>query len=523
MSRKIALFCALIGVLAFVAMPAYAEVQNIRVSGDIQALGVYRDNYDLEDEGWRNPAGLGLTPMIKNAATEDEDSLFMSIVRLRVDADLTDNVAACVRLANAREWDVAEGASDDIILDLAYITLKEMLYSPLTMTIGRQELNYGDGLILGHGRYQDHTANAITYDDLMPFHGYDAVRAVLDYDPWTLDLIMAKIQEADDDADTDFAGADTAAGQDSDTDLYGLNLGYRFDQYDAEMEGYFFMKRDENWNYRIDTVNAAGDRVYSRLYEENDVYTLGLRGSCVPLENLTLSGEFAAQLGEIRDDTSAAVAAQGNNATVDGNDIGGDTSLDMNRDREALAINVAGKYDFADIRFNPMVGVEYLYLSGEEADQSGDYEEWDEMYRGKVMGTIRDRLERISAAYDTNDNLDSSGWTNQHTIKACGSVDLGELVDGLSLNLAYLHYWFAEEPLPDAEDDIGDEINMNVTYDYTEDVQFAVDSSWFMPGDYYERLSQGTGIKGRARAQGATNRVSDATAVSIVASCKVTF
>ena len=35
MGRKIVLFCALIGVLAFVAGPAYAEVQNIKISGDI--------------------------------------------------------------------------------------------------------------------------------------------------------------------------------------------------------------------------------------------------------------------------------------------------------------------------------------------------------------------------------------------------------------------------------------------------------------------------------------------------------
>ncbi|MBU4141214.1 MAG: hypothetical protein KKA80_04900, partial [Candidatus Omnitrophica bacterium] len=145
MSRKIALFCALIGLVAFVAHPAYAEVQNIKVSGDIQALGVYRNNYDLED----GKVIFGGGADIDSYPAEDTDSLFMSVVRLRVDADLTDNVSACVRLANLREWDVAEAAADDIVLDLAYVTLKEMLYSPLTLVIGRQILQYGDGLILG--------------------------------------------------------------------------------------------------------------------------------------------------------------------------------------------------------------------------------------------------------------------------------------------------------------------------------------------------------------------------------------
>ena len=517
MSKRITLICALIGVVAFIAAPAYAEVQNIRVSGDISAMAIYRNNYDLEAKGWRNDPGLGLVPTIPNVATEDQDSLFMSVVRLRVDADLTDNVSACVRLANLREWDLTDTAADDIVIDLAYVSLKEMLYSPLTLVIGRQELNYGNGLIVGYGRFQDPTG-VLTYADLSPLHGYDAVRAILDYDPWTLDLILAKMNESDDDADADNALIDTAAGKDSDSDLYGLNLGYRFAQYDAEMEGYFLMKRDENWNYRIDTVDAAGTATYSRAYEENDVYTIGLRGSMVPVENLTLVAEIAGQFGKINDDGQYTSALNADPAT-NADDIGGDTSLSNSRDREALAANVSGNYDFANVRFAPSIGVEYLYLSGEEAEQNGDYEAWDPMYRGKIMGTIRDCLETL---YSTNDNLDTSGWSNQHTVKVNGSLDLGELVDGLSLDLAYLHYWFAEEPLPGANDEIGDEVNMKLTYDYTEDVQFALNSAWFMPGDYYDRVSQGTGQKG-LRGTAATNRVTHDTATSIIASCKVTF
>ncbi len=512
MSKKIALFCAFLGVLAFVAMPAYAEVQNIKVSGDIQALGVYRNNYDLEDA---RTIIKTIEQHPSNYIAEDVDSFFMSVVRLRVDADLTDNVAAAVRLANLREWD-KEGAcatqSSDIVLDLAYITLKEMLYSPLTLVIGRQELNYGNGMIVGYGRFQD-PGNSIKYDDLSPLHGYDAVRAILDYDPWTLDLVAVKLEEGDD--DVNYSSTTTAYGdRDSDTDLYGLNLGYKFDRYDAEMEGYFFAKRDENWNSVIDTVDSSGNVTYRRTYEENKVYTIGLRGSVVPVENLSLAAEVAGQFGKIRDDCSTKTTGVASDL-----DIGGDTSLSKARDREALMANVAGEYNFADVRFNPIIGLEYLYLSGEEAGQNGDYEEWDPMYRGKIMGTIRDCLENL---YDTNDNLDTSGWTNQYTVKATGSLDLGELVDGLSLNLAYLHYWFVEEPLPGADDDIGDEINMMVIYDYTEDVQFALDSAWFIPGDYYDRGSAGLGKKGR-RHIGATDRVANDTAVSIVGSCKVTF
>ncbi len=497
MTKRIALFCALIGLVAFIAAPAYAEVQNIKISGDIQALGVYRSNYDLED----GKVIFGGGADIDSYLAEDNDSFLMSIIRLRVDADLTDNVAACIRLANLRDWDGDGTNTSDIILDLANITLKEMLYSPLTLIIGRQELMYGNGLVVGPGLFQD-PDNSIEYNDLSLLHGYDAVRAILDYDPWTMDLLLAKITEADD------VVTGTLESRDSDVDLYGANLGYRFDQYDAEVEGYLFYKRDPTYGL---VVNVSGSTSDQRTFVENEVYTMGLRGSLVPIENLTLSGEVAGQLGEIR------------------SELDGVTTGPLTKDREALAANVAGKYNFANVRFMPTLGVEYLYLSGEEAGVEGDFDAWDPMYRGKKMSSIRDYLENL---YTTNDPADTSGWTNQHTIKAMGSADLGELVDGLSMNLAYLHYWFDEEPIAGADDNIGDEINMKLTYDYTEDVQFALDGAWFIPGDYYDTVhtaneavyGTGSGLStSTTTAQAATSRVANDTAVSIIGSCKVTF
>lgn len=481
MSRKIALFCALIGIVAFVASPAYADVQNIKISGDIEVFGVYRDNYDLEDG--RVVVGDG---SYGDYLADDTDSFFMSVVRLRVDADLTDNVSACVGLANLREWDADTHTADNddrsIILTQANITLKEMLYSPLTLVIGRQGLQYGNGLIIGPGRYGDPNTS-IKYNDLSPLHGYDAIRAILDYDPWTLDLIAVKIEEGD-----DALNATATRDRDSDTDLYGANLGYKFANYEAEMEGYCFAKRDESYDL---TVNATGSPSDGRTFEENEVYTFGIRGSFVPADNFTLSGELAGQWGEISDQQA------------------GPDDLPLTRDRDAMMGNAAAEYAFVNTRFSPVLGGEYLYLSGEESGSAGDYEAWDPMYRGKIMGNIRDYLENL---YTTNDPTDTSGWTNQHTVKATCGLDLGELVDGLSLDMAYLHYWFDEEPVAAADNEIGNEVNMKLTYDYTEDVQFALDSAWFIPGDYYGKELHPDGT-----------RTANDDALSIVGSCKVTF
>jgi hypothetical protein len=525
MSKRIALFCALIGVLAFVACPAYAEVQNIKVSGEITALGVHRNNYDLEDA---RVIEKNLTQFPSNYREEDNDTFAMSIIKLRVDADLTDNVGACVQVGNIREWDsdahsyetagaaaVATGDSvGQIELDLAYITLKEMLYSPLTLIIGRQNLQYGRGMIVGPGLYRD-TNNSIKYNDLSPFQGYDAVRAILDYDPWTLDFVFAKMIEDDDvteDTDRDTSEDD----RDSDTDLYGANLGYKFDQYDAEMEGYLFYKRDMSYDLGVSHDEDSDTLVYT--FDTNKVWTVGLRGSIVPVENLTINGEGGFQWGEICD--------------IDARP----TADDMTRDREAWMGNISAEYDFADVRFNPVLGAEYLYVSGEEVDgnaveheDTSDFEAWHPIYRGRKLGTLRDCLETL---YPTNDPSDSSGWTNQHTIKGSCAVDLGELVDGLTLDIAALHYWFAEGvAYGDDEDDIGDELNMALTYDYTEDVQFVVDGAWFFPGEYYDSPHYHRPIRGggytadtnTTNINTVLNRVSNDTAVSIIGSCKVVF
>ena len=48
----------------------------------------------------------------------------------------------------------AAGTTDqntDVQLYLASVTMRELLYSPLTVTVGRQVFNYGNGLIMGDG------------------------------------------------------------------------------------------------------------------------------------------------------------------------------------------------------------------------------------------------------------------------------------------------------------------------------------------------------------------------------------
>ena len=143
MGKRLILVLALAFLVGATFSAAYAEVQNVKVSGDINILGVLRNNFDLSNPG--NPPSSAT-----QTKENDKAGFFATQTRVRIDADLTDNVMATVRLINERNWTSETNSSTDIDLDLAYVTLKEFLYSPLTLTLGRQELRFGNQFIIGN-------------------------------------------------------------------------------------------------------------------------------------------------------------------------------------------------------------------------------------------------------------------------------------------------------------------------------------------------------------------------------------
>lgn len=423
MSRKLLILAGIM----LIAVPAFSAVQNVKVSGDISTYAVSQNEFDLNDNS--DTAGL------------DDNGFFATITRLRVDADLTDNVSATVRLINEREWGASDEENTDVNLDLAYLTLKEMFYSPLTMIIGRQELRYGSALIVG-----DPNTNATVSGDSdldhAPFlskeKAFDAIRAILDYDPWTIDLVYAKIDEVNE------------AQNDEDIDLYGVNVAYKFAEYDAEAEGYFFYVDGE-------AEETSGDT-------NVDVYVLGLRGSLVPVDGLTVGAELAYQGGDYT------------------------TAAGSSRDQDAWAASIYGQYAWAT-EYEPSVKLAYDYRSGDNGDNTGDYEAWLPLYEDQTKGLIADYL---------------FGGANNGVSSNCHIINLGgsfKPLEDLTVGLDWYHYILDEKvssitnnagasiSANSNDDDFGDEIDLTLTYDYTEDVQFGLQAGWFIPGDAFDNAN----------------------------------
>jgi len=235
MSKRLILVLALVFAFGITAV-AFAEVQNVKVSGDILMQGLNRTNIILRENS--APPRSVSSPATYNQYSNKING-FLSHIRVRVDADLTDNVSATVRLINERMWGseynsyidstgtevaVGKGNSTDVQLDLAYVTAKEFLYSPLTLTVGRQELHFGNDLIIGdvdtnnlmsgHGITGASAGQYLprSLDDLTLRKSFDAIRATLNYDPLVVDAVFARIDKTVDDNDA--------------VDLWGANANY---------------------------------------------------------------------------------------------------------------------------------------------------------------------------------------------------------------------------------------------------------------------------------------------------------
>ena len=383
----------------------------------------------------------------------------MSITQVEVAADLTDKVSTVISFLNQRDWENAGSANEfDVTLDLAYVQMKEIFYAPLTLTIGRQDLLFGRGFIVGWNP-QDPQAT-IQADEFTQIQSFDAIRATLDFNPWTLDFVYSKIRE-------------NGNNPENDRDLYIAYMTYKFAEYNAVADLYYTGEMD-----RSTFAGAAGT-------VNNETDTIGGRVQFDPISQITLGGEVAYQFGDYR----GAVGAP-------------------KRDRDAWGVDVFGEYRW-DSPWKPTVGVQYVYLDGESdlsAGSTQSYSSWNGSFRGPIYGWYHDYLETFWATSATNDQV--AGQNQQH-VSLYGSI---LPMEDLKLTAAYWYFWATDNMHTTTTDpttsvlseSIGHEVDLAAIYSYTEDVTFTLMADWFIPGDLYTRPN-------------------DATATQLVSEVKVTF
>ena len=422
--RKYAIF-AIAVLVALWGAAAYAEVQNVKVSGKVEVKGVYRDAYVTQ--GINTLYGTALS---SSQITGDEDAAdangagdyFITTTELAVSADLTDNVSANVVFRDEREFGGSNGSafgsntsdgSDDLYVAAAYFDLKEFLYAPLSIRAGFWGYRLGSALILADGTGD--SASDLTYADLNKKKSFDGIVANYTIDNGNIELGFLKPRTT---------GIDNREGE-----IYVFDVSYDLDG--VALLGYYVYDA---------TVNANNDD--ARQYIGGSI-----SGSL--MEGLTGSLEVAYLFGNVTD-------------------INGES-----KDYKAYAIDAALNY-VVDAEKNANVGLGICYRSGdkdiaENGTNTGDYEAWSAPYGDQTIGEIAD--------------VD----TNVIAIKLSGAVDL---MEDVTLSGAYYHF-IADEKVAfgsvDRDDDLGDEIDAYLTWDYTSDVQFGLTVAAFFPGDAFDK------------------------------------
>jgi hypothetical protein len=440
MSKRLIMILALALVLGL-SIAAYAEVQNVKVSGDLAVYGIAR-------KLWTSPT------------QNNKETAMASVTRVRIDADLTDNVMATVRLLNERYWgrevENAGGTNTkntDIDLDLAYVTMKEFMYSPLTLMVGRQELHFGNDMIVGDPDTNNAVSNASPFNgvgaawprdpDLSARKAFDAVRATLNYDPLVIDLVVAQVGK-------------TTLNTDTSENLYGVNASYALNKKN-NLEAYWFERRGGrkiSTNNKIDTTHNLGARLVSRQ-----------------IENLTFQLEAAFQVG-------TSVNALG-------------TTVAATQRRRAWALETAATYDLKNVnriaKYNPTVTAMYAYFSGNRGHNEKTNTAWDPMYENQKFGDIANLL------------------FNQSNAHVLGGIASMKPIEDVTLKGEYYAYWWdkvfntasaagsvltSDALTMTNKKFAGQEIDLTATYDYTEDVQFSLMGGVMFPGKSFADVNR---------------------------------
>ncbi len=426
MVKKLMLAVAMVTLLA---APSFAAVQNVKIGGSLVTTSVMRNNV-------QNVAvGVG-----------GNQNDILSQAGISVAADLTDNVSTMLKLVNERVWGTYSAGTNTntVDLDTAYVTMKELFFAPLSVTVGRQPLAYGNQLVIGDG---DATSSIGVGSALMDLTGgvnFDAIKAVLAYDPLTVDVFAARINNG--------ARVGEAIGATHDNaNLYGVNANYKMgDKMSTVVEAYAFADVNDN-------------AVTPTYKKQTTTYTPGLRVSTNPIEGLNVQLEGAWQTGKVADTVLVTKMT----------------------DRNAFAFQSKVNYALPVMKdMKPVLGAEYKYLSGNTDDSS---------LAGNNSSTKTTAWSAPYANQDVGRIYYAKGIAGSNFQLAALSFEMAPLKD-LTAKATINGLWKAQKAAYDYNVDksslyYGTEADLDLTYAYTEDVKFGVSAGYLTTGS--EALNNG--------------------------------
>ncbi len=478
------------------SLPAAADLENVTVGGEIRIRGNWwmnslnagdRPLFVRYEDRWPADAmtGRAIGSFLggQNLASHfgwNSKSPDYRIVEQRttvhVRADFTQDIAAYVELDSFNAWgenfrsnyltgvDTRAAASGGVQLYQGYIEADNLLGVPLRLRIGRQELIFGGGWLLGNN------------SSMPEFTGlsFDAVRATYTHDFFTVDAFWAKVAER------------SPREEDGDTDLYGVYASYKGIE-NVTLDAYWFLLRDAQ--AIRDTRSGLLDEWLEDLlgydnYNPTNLHTVGLRAAGT-IAAFDFTANAAYQFGDA-----------GRAGSLFKPYLFGDDDAKFN----AWAGDIDLGYTF-DFKCEPRVHVGAAYFGGED-NRGISFSEWarpwapfvrpeasvsfNRMFSNMVYSYFIDEMGELSnfwmvrggvSAHPTKcieTGIDASYFGVLDTFDLPWRVKVGSHRILLARDLSFL--------TQESGDDIGWELDLWVKYHYSADLIFQAGWSHLFTG-----------------------------------------
>ena len=488
-------YCLLAGFACLITMSAYAELQEVRVGGEIRIRGRMFHNSVVTDVGrelrfptltvpGRALGPFGLSSQYDADDRGDDFTFIEQRTELHVTADFTDDITTFLELESWGRWgetnangnefrsnyltgvDTRAYTGDDVEFSQAYIEINNTFDTPVRLRVGRQELVFGAAWLVGS---QISPTLSLTYD---------AVRATYAGDNFTVDAWWAKLAETF----GDFG--------DDDVDFYGLWGTYTgFEPVDISL--YYLLVRDAR-DISLTTGSPLPELIEDWLgiddFDNTYLHTVGLYAKGLS-HGFDYSLQLAYQWGEA--DSAGSLYSQTPFAAWADNDA----------EWDAWAGDLEVGYTF-ETAWNPRVYVGGAYFSGED-NRDISFWDWVNPFDRPQASLAFNRLFSGQWYTASTDILaGSSAMTNFHQIRAGVTAKplekvtvglsgqylgvnepfdwpAGFRVNGVQVGYApYLSFWTEE-----ADDDLGYVGHVWVKYQYSDDLWIRVGWEHFWTGD----------------------------------------
>ncbi len=432
------------------AINTFADVQNIRISGDVRIRGYYLANVAGDDD---------------EDQAQINDNFISQRTRVTVEADLEDHILIVVTLkaeglwgqdndadegsgagtgsteVDDREGDYAINRRWEIGVTEAYVQFSEMFYAPMTLKVGRQYLHYGHGLIISSIEQE---------------YNYDAARLVLDYYPLTVDLVYARLAE-----NSPF-GSGTSL---NDVNLLFVNARYEFtDSLLKNVEAYF--------GYIINNEGSGAAASHpTRIPPIGSIASgsgdspliIGLRSDMNITENFQLWIEGAYEFGSASAGTTENISAW----------LG----------------NVGGKFSLKDVQMTPVFNFNYIYASGGGSEGEHAFRPWFDYvdgYNGYLFMPLLSNIHifNLGASIMPSENTSFSLQAYYYLQADKGAGGGAGLRSNRNVDFGGLGY----SPRTSSRD-LGWEFDAIFGYDYSKDVRFQLVYAVFIPENGFTTYS----------------------------------